>query len=203
MLDNGFFPLPPGKLAALVTYLEHDLAGMCAEGLAEAMPLQRLDGVHVERYRALFTAVGQDWLWFSRLRLPLAELRHILAHPDVHAFALHADGQDVGLLELDLRKKARPELAFFGLAPSHVGKGLGRGLMQVALQKAKALGAKCLHVHTCSLDHPAALGFYIKSGFKPVGRALEIFDDPRLDGTLAKEAARWLPLLSSARTDAI
>ena len=206
MLDNGLFPLPPGKLAALVTDLERDLDGISDSvtqpdfvltnaGFAN-VSLERLKNVTVERYRAVFRAVGQDWLWFSRLRMPLAELRGLLAHPDVHAFALVEDGQDIGLLELDLRSSDKPELAFFGLVASRVGGGLGRRLMQTALQYAKNLGAKRLHVHTCSLDHPAALGFYVRNGFVPVRRSVEIFDDPRLDGTLEKEAAQWLPLIN-------
>ena len=32
-------------------------------------------------------------------------------------------------------------------------------------------------LHTCTLDHPAALGFYVKHGFRPYRRAIEVADD--------------------------
>jgi hypothetical protein len=50
-------------------------------------------------------------------------------------------------------------------------------------------------VHTCTLDHPAALGFYIRSGFRPFKRQLELSTDPRLDGTLPPDAAPGVPII--------
>jgi hypothetical protein len=32
------------------------------------------------------------------------------------------------------------------------------------------------------MDHPNALGFYIRSGFVPFRRQIEVAPDPRLDG---------------------
>jgi hypothetical protein len=53
-------------------------------------------------------------------------------------------------------------------------------------------------VHTCTLDHPSALGFYRAQGFTPFARAIETFDDPRLTGILPREAATQIPLLEPA-----
>jgi hypothetical protein len=50
-------------------------------------------------------------------------------------------------------------------------------------------------VHTCSFDAPGALGFYRGIGFRPLANALEFFPDPRLDGTLPREAAAHVPLI--------
>jgi hypothetical protein len=50
-------------------------------------------------------------------------------------------------------------------------------------------------VHTCSLDHPAALPSYLRAGFRPVRRAFESFPDPRLSGLLPRDAAPQIPLL--------
>jgi len=50
-------------------------------------------------------------------------------------------------------------------------------------------------VHSCSLDHPAALSFYIRSGFRPFRRQIEIADDPRLTGLIAPGAAAQIPVL--------
>ena len=196
MQSDGYTLLDPGKLATLVTYLVHDLATVPS---APAWPadcrVERLKGADLDRYRHLFRAIGSEWLWFSRLRMPDLALWEILMAPPVEAYALVRDGQDIGLVELDFRDPETPELAFFGLVPEAVGQGLGKRAMDLALSRAAAVGVGQLHVHTCSLDHPRALDFYCRSGFRPVRRAIEVFNDPRLDGTLPRDAARWLPLL--------
>src|SRR5438132_6476379 len=38
-----------------------------------------------------------------------------------------------------------------------------------------------------SLDHPLALPFYLRSGFSPFKRHLEIVEDPRLTGVLPRD----------------
>jgi hypothetical protein len=50
-------------------------------------------------------------------------------------------------------------------------------------------------VHTCTLDHPNALGFYLRSGFTPYARSVEIADDPRLHGVLPRSAAPHVPVM--------
>jgi hypothetical protein len=52
-------------------------------------------------------------------------------------------------------------------------------------------------VHTCTLDHPAALGFYRRHGFVPTKRTIETFPDPRLLGVLPADAAPHIPCLGS------
>lgn len=196
MISDGYTQLAPGKLAALVTYLMHDLAQpIASHALPEGMRLDRLAAADTARYRALFAAVGQDWLWFSRLRLNELELAAILASPDVHACALVDGSADIGILELDFRNPEAPELQYFGLVKSAIGSGAGGALMAQGLALAKRSGARQLHVHTCSLDHPGALRFYVRCGFRPVSRAIEVFDDPRLDGTLPLSAAAFMPAI--------
>jgi ribosomal protein S18 acetylase RimI-like enzyme len=50
-------------------------------------------------------------------------------------------------------------------------------------------------LHTRTLDHPAALAFYQRSGFRPFRRQVEISDDPRLDGRAPRSAAKHVPLI--------
>lgn len=198
MHTNGLTELAPHKIAALVTFLIHDLGASGREvSLPAGFALERLGAEDLQPYRDLYRRVGADWLWFSRLRMPDDELREILGSPEVHALALVGPEGAIGLLELDFREVETPELAFFGLVPAAVGGGFGRGLMGEALRRTHAAGFDALHVHTCSLDHPKALAFYARAGFRPVRRALEVFDDPRLDGTLPREAAAWLPLIET------
>ncbi len=193
---NGLYALDPGQLASLVTYLRHDLAALPPRPPGpEGAVLRRLGADDLATYRQLFRTIGGDWLWFSRLRMTDSELASILADPDVCAQVLAGPTGDVGLLELDFRDATAPELAFCGVLPTMVGSGLGRAMIGEALHLARERGAASLHVHTCSLDHPRALTFYEKAGFKPYRRAIEVFADPRLDGTLPRDVARQIPLL--------
>jgi GNAT superfamily N-acetyltransferase len=196
MLSEGYHDLPQGHLAALVTYLRHDLVVMPPLPIwPQGVVLARLGATDLGRYRALFRAVGTEWLWFGRLRLDDEALAAILGHPDYLAFALTGPTGDIGLLELDCRSMHEPELAYFGLVPGEIGRGFGRELMAEALHRAALKGARHLMVHTCTFDAPGALGFYQRAGFRPYRRAIESFRDPRLDGTLPREAAAHVPII--------
>ncbi len=152
-------------------------------------------GDALDRYRRLFATVGRDNLWFSRLFLSDQQLAAIIGDERVQAFALVRAGEDVGILELDFREAATCELTFFGLVPSAIGSGAGRFLMNEALTRAWDQPISRLWVHTCSFDHPAALGFYQRSGFRPYKVMVEVHPDPRLTGHLPKDASPQAPLI--------
>ncbi len=197
MLPDGYTDLGPGRLAALTTYLRHDLTSIPpAATWPDGLRLERLGAGDVGRYLALFRAVGADWLWYGRLAMTEGEIAALLANPRVEAFALVDPAGDGGLLELDFRDPLEAELAYFGLTARLIGRGHGRRLMSEALSCAKQGGAPSLMVHTCSLDAPDALDFYQRSGFQAYKRAIEIFRDPRLDGTLPREAAAHVPIIA-------
>ncbi len=187
-------PLPAGKLAALVTFL-----AMHAPPPPRPVPphpdlaLRLVPRAELDWYRDLYRRVGSEWLWFSRLLMDDDELAAILHDPAVELWVLEQAGEGVGILELDRRQTGEVELSFFGVVPSLVGGGAGRLLMAHGIERAFATPIRRFWVHTCSLDHPAALGFYVRSGFTPYGRAVEIADDPRLLGVLPRSAAAWLP----------
>ncbi|WP_371347137.1 GNAT family N-acetyltransferase [Ancylobacter sp. IITR112] len=193
---NGYTPLPPGKIAAIVTMLE-----MTAP--PPPLPERAMAGLAVERvpapdpgwYRDLFRRVGEDWLWFSRLRMSDAELAAIIQHPEVELLLLRKDGAEAGYIELDGRVPGEIELAFVGLLPDMVGSGAGRFLINRALARAWARGPRRVHVHTCTHDKQGALTFYMKAGFRPYASAVEIVDDPRLSGLLAPTAAPHVPVI--------
>nr|WP_095589889.1 GNAT family N-acetyltransferase [Actibacterium ureilyticum] len=197
MLSEGFHDVPAGCVAAVVTHLE--MRAPPAPRPAPDLPglsFHRIQAPGTDWYRALYARVGaQDWLWFSRLAMAEAALAVILKDPDVEVYTLRRDGQDLALLELDFRVPGECELAFFGVAPELIGTGAGRGLMTHAIARAWARPIRRFHVHTCTLDHPAALGFYIRSGFTPTRRQIEIAPDPRLGGTLPDDAAPQVPIL--------
>lgn len=192
---DGYTDLPPGKIATIVTYLEMlrrpaPLSFQKPDGWS----LQRIDQDH-GRYRALFRTVGEPWLWFSRAVMADDALAGILDDAKVEAYALHDGTADLGLLELDFRTEGEVELAFLGLAPGFTGKGAGRFLMNEAVSRAFAGPIERFFVHTCTLDSPSALTFYMRSGFTPYRRAIEVADDPRLLGFLPMDAAPHVPVL--------
>ena len=106
-------------------------------------------------------------------------------------------GASAGMIELDFRTPGECLILFLGLIPELAGRGHGRWLLAETLRLAWAPGIERVRVHTCTLDHPAALPAYLKAGFTPVGRAFESFPDPRLAGLLPRDAAPQLPLLES------
>jgi len=189
--------LPPGKLANLVTCLEMtERPAPKPQGPARgALSLQRIAQPDLDSYRALFRRVGQDWMWFSRLIMPDERLRQILTDPKVEVYALRDGSAEIGLLELDFREEGQCELAFFGVVPEAIGQGAGRFLMDQAIALAWARPIRRFWVHTCSFDHPSALAFYRRSGFRPYAYAVEVHDDPRLTGHLPRTAAPHIPLI--------
>ena len=192
---EGYTPLPPGRIAAVVTYLEMRQRPPARPGPAvPGLALRPFTGTLAE-YRALYRAVGSDWLWFSRLVMDDTRLAAILADPGVEVCVLTRDGEAAGLLELDRRVPGEVELAFFGLVPSAIGRGAGRWLMDRAVEKAFAAPISRFWVHTCTLDHPAAVAFYVASGFTPYARAIEVAEDPRLSGALPLDAAPHCPVI--------
>ncbi len=87
------------------------------------------------------------------------------------------------------------ELLYFGVTPALIGKGAGRALLEHCLPLEWAHGPNRIWLHTCTWDHAKGLAFYIKAGFVPYKRGLEIADDPRLTGDLSRDAAPDVPIL--------
>jgi len=193
----AYHPLADNELAAVVTYLEmrsppeHEIPD-------SPLSLKRIEVPQPEHYRELFRLVGAPWLWFSRLILDDAHLASIIQHPKVELYSvLDENGREAGMVELDFREAGECELAFVGLVPELSGKGHGRWLLAQAISRGWREGVDRVHVHTCSLDHPAALAAYRRAGFTPYKRAIERFPDPRLLGVLPKSCAPQIPLLGT------
>lgn len=188
-------PVPPDMIATIVTSLE-----MRDRPKPRMMPhaplrLVRWKAPSPDKYRALFRRVGEPWMWFSRLVMPEAELLAIIHDPAVEVYAVEDPrGVEIGLLELDFRKTGEAEIGFFGLVPELTGKGHGNWLMAQALAIGWRKDVERMWVHTCTLDHPGALGFYRRHGFIPFERAVETFADPRLAGIMPRAAAPHVPL---------
>lgn len=189
--------VPAGHLGSIVTSLQM-LAPPPQRGPQKSvLKLERWGApVDRERYRTLFREIGENWLWQGRLVMDDAKLAATLdaQTTEVHV-ASRRDGVAVGLLELDFAVRGEAELAYFGLVPGMTGNGHGGWLMAHAMRLAWRPGITRTWVHTCDLDHPGALGFYMAQGFTPFERAIEIIPDPRLVGIHPRQAAQRIPIL--------
>ncbi len=172
--------VPPGKLKMIVTYLEmikpprfkHESTR------AENLSIIRSQRPTVGFYRFLYTSVGDDWLWYERNELSDADLEKIIHHPKIRIYVLYVNGTPAGYSELDLRKKDEVELAYFGLIPEFIGRGLGSYFLRWAVDKAWSEEPKRLWVHTCNFDSPHAIATYQKVGFT-YEQEIVLIDDPR------------------------
>ena len=66
-----------------------------------------------------------------------------------------------GYFELKRCEDDSVEVAYFGLLPEYLGRGWGK------------------HLHTCTLDHPAALPNYMQRGFRQVQQESYTVDIPK------------------------
>ncbi len=195
-MRDGYRDLPPGKLANVVTYLEMRTSPPVAvTPTMSDFTVRRVDQPDLDWYRRLFRSIGENWLWFSRLRLSDDELRAILHDPGIDIYVLSHNGADVGLLEFDRRHMPDIEISFFGVTQAMIGKGAGHALLAHCLPLAWEHKPERVWLHTCTSDHPAAMAFYMKFGFVPYKRAIEISDDPRVTGEMSRSAAPHVPIV--------
>jgi len=195
MISNGYTDLPPGKIAAVVTYVEMlERPQLIAES-SRGVSLRRLENPEPSRYLEIYRRAGAEWLWFSRLELSAAQLTEVLHRPTTELFIAERDGAEIGMAELDRSKVPDVEITSFGLFREAIGQGLGRAFMTQLLEGAWTGNTSRVWLHTCTLDGPAALTFYRKCGFRPYKRAVEVSDDPRLRGLLPLDAAPQIPII--------
>jgi len=121
----------------------------------------------VELFRWLYVEVGKNYHWIDRLPWTDEEIRKYLAQPEISVWLLTYDDDRAGYFELRKCEDGSTEVAYFGLLPQFLGRGLGKHLLTGATEQAWADGANRVWLHTCTLDDPAALPNYLKRGFKP------------------------------------
>jgi ribosomal protein S18 acetylase RimI-like enzyme len=119
-------------------------------------------------YRFLYGAVGRDYHWIDRNSWSDEQLAAYLARPSVTLLVLYVRGTPAGYIELNAdADEPGTEVAYFGLIPAFHGRGLGKHLLSVGVQRAFDDGASRVWLHTCTLDGPYALANYQARGFVP------------------------------------
>ena len=193
MIPDGYTDLAPGKIAAVVTYLE--MLERPSDLRTSSITVRETKNPDLEWYRAVFRRAGQHWLWWSRLEMTDAQLSAVLNAPTTELFIAQGDTVEIGMAELDRSQPGQVEISFFGLYAEAIGNHLGRPFMDALLDRAWSSSTSRVWVHTCTLDSPVALPFYLKCGFRAYKRAIEVADDPRLRGVLPESVAPQVPVI--------
>jgi GNAT superfamily N-acetyltransferase len=135
---------------------------------ADPPRLERMEGCPPSFFRYLYAEVGRAYHWTDRLGWSDEQVRAHLADPDVSLWLLSSRGSPAGYFELRRHQDDSVEVAYFGLLPEFVGRGWGGHLLTLAVRAAWGMRPERVWLHTCTLDHPAALPNYLKRGFRPV-----------------------------------
>ena len=151
------------------TYLEmRDPSDLRAAKVDDpAIEIERQRDCSVELFRFLYIEVGRNYHWIDRLPWTDDEIRVYLARPEITLWLMTYEKQIAGYFELRNCEDGSTELAYFGLMPQFIGRGLGKHLLTCAVEQAWAGGANRVWLHTCTLDDAAALPNYLKRGFQP------------------------------------
>lgn len=113
--------------------------------------------------RFLYECVGATWGWTDKRSWSDEQWRGYVEDERLRTFVAWYDGSVAGYFELSQRD-GEVEIAYFGLTPEFIGRGLGGPLLTRALEEAWKMSPRRVWVHTCTLDHPAALANYKARG---------------------------------------
>jgi len=143
------------------------------------LSIKRHTTISTSHYRYLYWAIGRNWDWYGQLLVPEDELSDYLSDPGVEIHVLYKKNIPVGMVDIDRRDPTDVELLVFGIVDGFVGKGLGRYFIRWATRQAWGMHPTDdlsgdtftpetpdrIWLHTCELDHPAALPNYKNAGF--------------------------------------
>lgn len=192
MTDLSFFahqppPRSDGRLPVKITYLELLASNWTRRGVLPdtSISIVRERAPTVALYRDLYDRVGRPWLWYERRLLSDEALAELLNGPSHELHIARHEGELVGYFELD-----GEEIVFFGLTLAYLGRRIGPWLLDRAIERGFARGAKRLILNTNTLDHSRALDTYRKAGFHVVRSETKQLQDPRM---LWPDIYRWPP----------
>jgi GNAT superfamily N-acetyltransferase len=116
--------------------------------------------------RFLYCWVGEQWGWTDRQSWSDEQWTNYVGSENLRTFIALFGGSIAGYYELHRDDAQAVEIAYFGLAPDFIGRGFGGALLSDAINHAWEWNARRVWVHTCTLDHPAALANYQSRGMQ-------------------------------------
>ena len=165
-----------GAVAFMVTSLEMTSVDQLipSDSLPSDASWLRVDAAKARASRDFYRRVGGPWHWVDRLDWDEAQWSGWTDRPEHHLLVCRQDGEDAGYAELEQQSDGNVEIAYFGLVPEAIGRGLGRWwLAQVIAEAWRLPGTQRVWVHTCTLDGPAALSTYEGRGLRPYASEVE------------------------------
>lgn len=168
--------MPPVQVTR--TYLEMAAPELLKPGPAPAHPprIERIGACPVPFFRFLYAEVGRGFHWRDRLAWSDEAIRAHLDNPGVSLWLLSSEAAPAGYFELTRHDDGSIEIAYFGLLPEYFGRGWGKYLLTEAVRTAWSFAPSKVWLHTCTLDHPAALPNYLQRGFRPVREEVYLAD---------------------------
>ena len=118
--------------------------------------------------RDLYLRVGERWEWIDKRSWKDEQWKEYATAPELRTFAGYYDDALAGYFELHRDTGGGVEIAYFGLLPEFIGRGLGAALLTNAIEEAWSRNGGVIParvwVHTCNRDHPDALANYQARG---------------------------------------
>ena len=118
--------------------------------------------------RDLYFRVGEQWGWIDKRSWTAEQWNEYANVPELRTFAGYYDEALAGYYELRPDEERGVEIAYFGLLPEFIGRGLGGALLTSAIEQAWSIhggiAPRRVWVHTCNRDHPQALANYLARG---------------------------------------
>lgn len=116
--------------------------------------------------RHLYEAVGSEYHWTVRTPWTDEQWMERLCLENVEMWVAYEHEAIAGYFELSMDEKKNVELAYFGLLPQFIGRGIGGYLLTKAIRRAWQMGASRIWLHTSTRDHAHALVNYQARGFR-------------------------------------
>lgn len=113
-----------------------------------------------------YATVGGNHHWIDRRIWTRQQWMKYLCQPQIETWVLYVGGTPAGYFELEAQSGGNVKIAYFGLVPKFIGRGLGSHLLTMATKRAWQKGACRVWIHTSTQDHLHALSNYLGRGFR-------------------------------------
>jgi GNAT superfamily N-acetyltransferase len=152
----------PGATAVTVWHLVHN--GVLPDPVPQPAGFDLVEPQrdHAAWSARMYAQIGKPWHWVDRRDWTGKQWQAWVNSPGYWLGVVEQAGEPVGYAEL----VGNTEIGFLGIDTKAAGVGLGRWLLIDVVRRALSRpDTAALTVHTCSLDHPAALANYTARGF--------------------------------------
>lgn len=150
-----------------IYYLEMlDRQAFCSKAALPGLEVSLVAPPDPELNRRFYQEVGALWKWTDRLSWSGDDWHRYVHRDAIRTWVGRLRGQSTGYFELEFQNDGNVQIAYFGLLPEFIGRGLGGPLLTAAIERAwQAPDTRRVWVHTCTDDHKHALDNYLQRGF--------------------------------------